>query len=109
VHNGRGYSDLSWVYVRGNLETNGCEVQYTPGGNGLYLLNGAATAWLGPLAPGSAGKLANSQCTVNGTGSSASGSGQTLTLILSLSASATSVGTQQLYLAAQDSEGLKSG
>jgi uncharacterized repeat protein (TIGR01451 family) len=105
VHNGLGYSDLAWVYVRGNLETNGCEVRYTPGSNGLYLLNDAATAWLGPLAPGSTGTLANSQCTVNGTGSSASGSGQTLTLNLSLSANATFVGTQQLTMQAEDNEG----
>ena len=110
VHDpGKSYTDLTWVYVRGSLETNGCEARYTPGSNGLYLLNDGATAWLGPLAPGSAGTLANSQCTLNGTGSSASGSGATLTLNLSLSATSTFVGTQQLTMAAQDSEGSKSG
>ena len=109
VHNGRGYSDLMWLYVRGNLEAHGCMVGYTPGYGGrlagLYLLNDAGTAWLGPLAPGATGTLGNSQCTVNGAGSSVSGSGQTLTLNLSLSATAIFVGTQQLYMQAEDREG----
>jgi uncharacterized repeat protein (TIGR01451 family) len=110
VHDpGKDYTDLTWVYLRGNLEANGCEVRYSPGANGLYLMNDSGSGWLGPLAPGSTGTLSNSQCTVNGTGSSASGSGQTLTLNLSLSASATFVGTQQLNMAASDREGLKSG
>jgi hypothetical protein len=102
-------ANLTWVYLRGSLEANGCEVRYSPGTNSLYLVNDSGSGLLGPLTPGSSGALANSQCTVSGTGSSASGSGQTLTLNLSLSASATFVGAQTLYMAAVDSEGSKSG
>src|SRR5208282_2549253 len=82
---------------------------YYPASNALHLLNDAATAWQGPLAAGTAGTLSNSQCTVNGAGTTASGSGPTLTLTLSVSATATFVGTQNIYLAAVDSEGSNSG
>ncbi len=58
---------------------------------------------------GTAGTLANSQCTVNGAGTSASGSGPTLTLTLSVSATAAFTATQNIYMAAIDSEGLSSG
>ncbi len=112
AHNGRGYADLSYVYVKmntANVNTSACEVAYYAPGHALYLKNDAGTAWQGPLAAGTAGTLSNSQCTVNGAGTSASGSNQTLTLNLSVSATATFVGTQNIYMAVVDSEGSNSG
>ena len=51
---------------------------------------------------GSAGTLANSQCSVNGAGSSVGGVGNTLTLNLSLTFSASFSGNKIMYLAARD-------
>ena len=87
----------------------GCYVLYYQPTNKLYLQNDAGTASLGPLTPGAAGTLANSQCTLNGSGTTASGSGPTLTLNLSVSASTSFLGTKNIYLHAQDSAGLSSG
>src|SRR5205085_8703388 len=58
---------------------NSCYVQYLPASNTLYLLNDAATGWLGPITPGT-GTLQNSQCTLNGSGSSVTSVGNTLTV-----------------------------
>ena len=112
ARNNRGYTDLSRVYVRfngSNAGTDVCKVEYYQPTHGLYLLNDADTAWLGPLTPGTAGTLSNSQCTVNGAGTSASGSNQTLTLKLSVSANAVFVGTKTIYMSVVDSEGSNSG
>ncbi|MGO9272139.1 MAG: FG-GAP-like repeat-containing protein [Terriglobia bacterium] len=112
THNGRPFTDLSRVYVEfntSNNHVNGCEVEYYAPGNALYLKNDLGTAWQGPLAAGTAGTLANGQCTVNGAGTTASGSGPTLTLKLSVSATATFVGTQNMYMSVVDSQGSNSG
>ena len=115
THNGKPYTDLSWALVMFRLgpvtlgPAHACYVLYQQAINGLFLENDAGTAELGPLTPGTAGTLSNSQCTVNGAGTTVSGSGTTLTLNLSVSATAAFVGTQNTYLRVQDSEGLNSG
>jgi hypothetical protein len=110
--NGKGYTDLTWVSALFNWEqsgTNGCYVRYYQPANLLYLRNDAGTADLGPLTPGSAGTLSNSQCTVHGPGTTVSGSGNTLLLNLSLSASGGFVGPKIIYMWVIDSEGSTSG
>jgi hypothetical protein len=59
---------------------SGCYVQYLPSSNGLYLLNDTATAWTGPITPGTGATLQNNQCTLNGIGSSVASVGNALTL-----------------------------
>ncbi len=114
-HNGKPYTDLSWVFVlfkSGAVSlgpAHGCYVLYHQTNNSLFLENDAGNAELGPLTPGTAESLSNSQCTVNGAGTTVSGSGATLTLNLSVRATASFVGTQNTYLRVQDSEGLNSG
>jgi sugar lactone lactonase YvrE len=112
IHNGKGYTDLSRVYVQLSASTanaNGCYVEYFPASNSLYLLNDAGSASLGPLTPGAAGTLSNSQCTINGVGTTVNGSGPTLTLNLAVTGASGYLGTKNIYLWASDTEGLSSG
>ena len=77
---------------------NSCYVQYLPASNALYLLNDAATAWLGPITPGSGATLQNSQCTLNGTGSSVTSIGNILTVNSSLTFRPAFSGGKTVYL-----------
>jgi hypothetical protein len=77
--------------------------------NALYLLNDGATAWLGPVTPGAAGTVQNSQCTVNGANSSAVASGNTVTLNLALSFQIPFAGAKNIYANASSTGGLTSG
>ena len=111
VHNGKGYADLQYVMVLINPRmtgAQGCYVRYNQTANKLYLQNDAGTGTLGPLTPGSAGTLANSQCTLNGAGTTVSGAGATLTLNLSVSATSNFLGTRNIYMLAQDCRGVSS-
>jgi hypothetical protein len=63
----------------------GCAVQYRRAYGDLWLMNDAATGWLGPIALGQTGALQNSQCTVDGAASSSLGSGNSLVLNVALS------------------------
>ena len=78
-----GYSYLSTVYALFNSSftmPNGCIIKYLVASKQMYLYNDAGTAVLGPVTPGVAGTLSNSQCTVNAGASSVSGSLDTLTV-----------------------------
>src|SRR4029079_5712827 len=75
----------------------------------VFLYNDAGGAVTGPLTPGSAGTLSNSQCTLNGSGTTGSGSGNTLSLTLSLSFTPSFKATQTLFGYALDNGNLNSG
>lgn len=75
----------------------------------LWLRNDGNSAWLGPITPGTSATLANSQCTVNASGSSLLSSGSTLTVNLGLAFLAAFDGTKNVYALAQNLEGLSSG
>jgi hypothetical protein len=107
-----GSSYLSTVYglINGAINgAGGCFVYYVPAANALYLYNDAGSSAAGPLAPGSAGMLANSQCTLNGAGSSASGAGNTLTVAFSIIFKPAFASLQNVYGFASDSGGNVSG
>ena len=98
--NGKGYADLTWVRALINWGLSGtkaCYVLYYVPTNTLYLKNDAGTGSSGPLTPGAAGTLANSQCTLTGYRTTVSGSGSTLTLNLALSATTNFVGNKNVY------------
>jgi hypothetical protein len=76
----------------------GCYVDYLPASNGLYLMNDAGTAFLGPIAPGSTATLQNSQCTLNASGSSATIVGATLTLNSSLTFKPAFAGLKTVFI-----------
>lgn len=94
-----GYADLNVAIVlfRSTLAmAQSCQVRYYR--SHLYLLNDAGTRTLGPLTPGSAGTLQNSQCTLNGSGSSISFSGNSMTVNVSLSFQPAFAGSKYIYL-----------
>ncbi len=86
-----------------------CDVRYIRSGNALYIMNDAGTAILGPLTPGSAGTLKNSQCTVNGAGSAVSYSANSMILSLSLTFDPGFTGLKNMYMLAVDKENGQSG
>ena len=77
-----GLSALSEVLLLFNTtltSSDGCNVEYYPATNLIYLLNTAGTGLSSKgVTPGTATSVSNSACTVNGTGSSVSTSGDTL-------------------------------
>ncbi len=114
AHNGKGYADLIGVQVLFSpyaTDAQQCHVEYVPRTNQLFLFTDAEARTRLPrsLTPGSAGTLANSQCTINGLGTTVVGSGPTLILNLSVTASPTFVGTRNIYMVAEDSATSTSG
>jgi hypothetical protein len=81
---------------------HGCKVQYTPRTKTLYLEDDTGATLLGPLTPGVAGTVSNSQCTLNSGASSVSGSGNNLTVNVALTFQSKFAGLQQAYMYAID-------
>jgi hypothetical protein len=77
-----------------------CMWKYVQATNSFYLLNDAATAYIGPLTGGGSGSLQNSQCTLIGT--SVTPSGNDLDVLVWLSFSQGFTGAKNLYMYAQD-------
>ena len=78
--------------------------------NRLYLVQDSGTGWQGPLTPGQAGTLQNTQCTLDGGASSVSAAGNNLTVNAALAFKAGFSGTKTVYLDAEDtSNKLSSG
>ena len=105
-----GYANLNRVYFLVNnsatVPTNSCHGFYDRPSNNFYLYNDTLTALLGPLTPGSAATLQNSQCTLDGLTStipSATGSDLTITLGLGLKGSFAS-STRNVYAYATDAQ-----
>jgi len=107
-----GSQQMGWVHALLQTSLNqlsACYIQYLQGSDSLWLRNDAGTAWLGPLTPGQAGSLQNSQCIVDGAASSVSGSGDTLTLDLALAFQQMFAGTKNIYMYVADTSGMNSG
>jgi hypothetical protein len=105
-----GASDLGIVEVVFNATVsavNSCEVLYSPANNLLYLLNDAGTG-SSKITPGS-GTLANSQCSINGSGTSVVRSADNLTLNLDVTATSTFTGTKNIFMFAEDNSAANSG
>jgi hypothetical protein len=62
----------------------------------------SGTGWQGPLTPGQAGTLANTQCTLDGGGSSVSAVGNNLTVNAALSFKPAFTGSKIVFLDAED-------
>jgi hypothetical protein len=110
-----GVSAIQYAYflindTGGGLSgASGCFVQYNRTTGALYLANDAATAWLGPLAPGSGSSISNSQCTLNPSASSVMTSGDNITINVALSFSASFAGPKTMWLTANEANGVTSG
>jgi hypothetical protein len=113
-----GYQSLSIVNVLINSALDGghaCYIAFLPAtaSSGTVVLVDDAGDAGGPFAgtlalPGS-GTIANSQCSVNASGSSVSASRNSITLTLSVSFTASFSGNKIVYLAARDNSGNNSG
>jgi hypothetical protein len=82
-----GASDLATVQLLFGSSTalgNACAVTYIAQQNLFALSNDAGTGYAGTVVPGQATTVANSQCTLSGSGSSVARSGNALTMIASL-------------------------
>jgi hypothetical protein len=79
-----------------------CYVIYYPATNLLYLENDGGMGVSAGIAPGSAGSVSNSQCTLAGTGSSYTASGNTATLNVALTFSSTFLVPANVYLYASE-------
>jgi len=84
-----GFTDINWVqmHIQTQLVANAaCYIQYTRSTHNVQLINDAGTGFVGAGGTvGSAGTLANSQCTLDTGASSVSGAGNNLTVNLALS------------------------
>ena len=101
------YADM--LISSGMSFTNACSTMYYPSTNALYLANDAYTAWLGPITPGAAGTVENSQCKIDGSQSSFSGGGPALNLNLAIAFKPSFAGSKTIYSYAKDTNGAKSG
>jgi hypothetical protein len=102
---GNGFSDIAIVSVvvssSAAAPPGTCHAYYNRLTNRLYLL-GDANQTLGPITPGTATVLQNSQCILYGQGSAVSGVGSTLTVSLDLEMLATYSGLRGIYVWAND-------
>ena len=100
-----GGSDITDAQLMADLnvdEIDACSIRYNRPSNQLYLRNDSATAWLGPITPGS-GSLENTTCTVTGLGASASVVNDELRLVVPVTAKLSA--NYNLYLSASDTTG----
>jgi hypothetical protein len=106
-----GAGDIQWALALVNAAISGghaCYVEYGGLHNQLFLLNDAASGWLGPLFPGVAGTVENSQCRLDGGASSVTATGTVLTVSAALTFKAAFTGTKNVYLLAIDRAGQSS-
>ena len=107
-----GFGDIAAAVMLLNSSLNGanaCYLTYERSTNRLWLQNDAGTLGLGPLTPGVAGTVANSQCIVNAGSSSASSAGNNLTLNMALTFKAAFVGAKTNFMWVSDTVGQSSG
>ena len=110
----RDSADMERFYFLVNTNTSipagSCHGFYDRASNSLFLYNDMLTALVGPLTPGAAGAIQNSQCIVNGSTSSVSASGTDLVLNLNLTRQGAYLGGfKSLYIWITDSANTGTG
>ena len=107
-----GFGDITSAVMLLNSSlnaANGCYLLHERSANRLWLRNDSDTAWLGPLTPGVAGTVENSQCIANAGSSSASSAGNNLTLNMALTFKAAFAGAKTNFMWVSDTVGQSSG
>jgi len=104
-----GYADIQTAEVNisqgvQRTDAGACWVRYTRATNTFQLRNEAGTGWLGPISPGSAGSVGNSQCVVTGAGLQATSFGSELTLTIPYGFGANFRGTKTVHMQAADGQ-----
>ena len=85
-----------------NTRPGGCYVKYAPGTGLFTLIADDGNSIAGTAAPGSAGSVSNSQCTLNAASSSVTGNGNTLTVVASLTFQPSFAGQRHIWMQAVD-------
>jgi len=107
-----GFRDVKTMWTQistGTAYPGSCATMYDAVNNRLYLIQDGGTGWLGPIAPGAATTLQNSQCAIDGATSSVVGSGNNVTVTLSYTFQPTYTGAKNIYGRAMNLAGLDSG
>jgi hypothetical protein len=108
-----GYTNLDVVNVLINPFLDGrssCFIAYSRPSNVLYLVNDSGSALLPGMVVNGSGSVANSFCTIFGSGTSAVGSGNSFTLTLNISFNQSTYAKDHVaYAAARDLTGSNSG
>ncbi|MCC6587444.1 MAG: hypothetical protein IT168_12180 [Bryobacterales bacterium] len=104
-----GYADMQSAEVNitqgaERADAGACWVRYTRATDMFYLRNDTGTGWLGPISPGSAGNVSNSQCMVTGAGLQATGSGNELSLTIPYWFGANFRGTKTVHMRTADGQ-----
>ena len=98
------------ILINGTLSSaRGCHVIYRVSEQSFWLRDDEGLLWLGPLRPASPAAIANSQCTLEGSGSAVIVSSNRLTLAVSVRFSPSYYGRKNIYLLAEDRSGANSG
>src|SRR5579884_2312357 len=94
--NGAGDIARTWMMLSATQSTaQACDVTYLASTGRFYLGSDDMHSWIGGLAPGAAGTLSNSQCTLNGATSLVGLSGNNLTITLNLTFAQAFIGQKQ--------------
>jgi hypothetical protein len=107
-----GFADIKTIWAQIATNTNypkTCAINFDAATKRLYLVRDDATAWQGPITPGTSATLSNSACTISAAGSSFTGSGNNATLTVSYTFSPTYTGSKTIYSRANNKAGLDSG
>jgi hypothetical protein len=112
VSDANGASDLQhlyWMFNAAYSWAGSCGVRYDRALNSLALINEEGSWWQAGIAPGAAGTLSNSRCSLNVAGASVSSSGNNLTVRFTLNFSGAFRGTKYAWLNASDTSGNLAG
>jgi len=107
---GNGATDIRTVYlsIQTGTTANACYVSVDRSTGAVQLRNNADSGWTGGLTLGQAATLANSQCTISGSGASIAANGNALALNLPVAFASSFSGAHDVYLKADDAGGLTS-
>ncbi len=108
-----GYQNLKYLTqsIHPALQAaNGCYFFYSPAANAFWLMNDAVTLWLGPITPGTAQTVENSQCTLSAAGMSVwAPNSTTLKFAVPVTFKPNYVGAMLIYQYGEDIGGQVSG
>ena len=107
-----GAGDIYRVYwlIAPTAQIAGCHGFYDRGSDRFYLYDDALAVPIGPLIPGTAGAIANSQCSINGQGAGAVAQGQTLAVTVKIGITlAYGANGQNVYVWVKDRAGKETG
>lgn len=107
-----GSSDIVYTYllINSSITTvNGMYAYYNQNTNTIYMLNDAATSWVGGYTPGSSNTIENSYIKIDCSKTTVSGSGTTQTINWNITFKSPFTGTKNSYMYVSDKSGAGNG